>query len=312
MRSNTSGLRPATGSIQPAWRPKRSNRRPSSTKPQRAPLHRKIGTGEGRRPCHRRVSPRPAMTVRISGSKSSSKGKSGRLSAASRGAGGSRCLARACPRPTRPGERAVAGAELERRLHHDDLRVPRLQADRAVEGGIEGEDRLLGDQHRDPVHLDHGGPAHPHLGAARLLVAVRDEATVGQEPDPPASVHRPLVPRESSVPPTLTVMAAPTPASMARPRRGNRPRSPGSARGPPAPGAAPGRPRCPRGAGAGAVGGLGEAVGPPSGASAGRARQPAAGWPRTFVSAPTPATRAGGRPARPRRRAAARRRPRPR
>ena len=96
--------------------------------------------------------------------------------------------------PARPREAAVAVAELEGRLDRDDLRVPRLEADRAVERGVEGERGPLGRQHGDAADLDDRRPPHLELDPQGLLVR-RDVAAVGEDPDAPPDRHRAVVAR---------------------------------------------------------------------------------------------------------------------
>src|SRR5262249_39981144 len=82
--------------------------------------------------------------------------------------------------PARPREAAVAVAKLERGLDHDDLRIPRLEPDRPIEGGVEGERGPPGGQHGDAADRDDRRAPHVELDAGRLLVR-RDEAAVRED-----------------------------------------------------------------------------------------------------------------------------------
>ena len=196
VRSNTS----ATGSIQPTW-PSEAveqatlvDEAPEGAAP---PEARDRG---GPRPGHRR-SPRSATTAISGSAKSSSKQRA--RGHATRGARRAPC-GWACRRPQHArAEVAVAVAELERRLHHHDLRVPRLEADGAVERRVEGERGPLGREDGDAPHLDDGRAPHLELDAG--LLVRRDVATVGEYADPPGmagcSAGRACRPRWWSLPP---------------------------------------------------------------------------------------------------------------
>src|SRR5262245_20146305 len=146
-RSNTSRLRSSTGSIQPACRPYRSYTGclPRTPRAVRSSGRSAPGPEMGRAPARAvpvAVGADDGTDLRLEVVVEREQGARAMMPVEALHPGGAG--ARRVDDPARPGEAAVAVAELERGLDHDDLRVPRLEADRAIERGIEGERGPLG------------------------------------------------------------------------------------------------------------------------------------------------------------------------